>query len=68
MLPMGYRPGVENQIPDLSEEMLAVCRAEMHSAPENSLAKLFWATISQAGHISESFRKIATAHANALES
>ncbi len=67
MLPMGYRPGLENQIPDLSEEMLAVAHSEMRAAPERSLAALFWAKISEAGHISDSFRKIATAHATALE-
>ena len=68
MLPMAYRPGAENMIPGLSDDALAVARSEIAAAPERELAAKFWRLISTATHVSESFRKIASAHASALSS
>ena len=66
MLPMAYRPGAENMIPGLSDDALAVARSEIAATPERELAAKFWRLVSSAAHVSESFRKIATAHASAL--
>ena len=64
MLPMAYRPGLENTIPGLSEEMLA--RAESAAPPDRHLALSFWQSVAESRHISESFRSIASAHEKAL--
>jgi len=61
MLPMAYRPGAENMIPGLSDEALAMARSEIAATPERELATKFWRLVSDAAHISESFRKIAAA-------
>lgn len=66
MLPMAYRPGAENMLPGLSDEALAVARSELAATPERELAAKFWSLVSSASHVSESFRKIASAHAAAL--
>jgi serine/threonine protein kinase HipA of HipAB toxin-antitoxin module len=66
MLPMAYRPGAENMIPGLSDDALAVARSEIAATPERELATKFWRLVSNATHVSESFRKIATAHAGGL--
>jgi hypothetical protein len=63
---MAYRPGAENMIPGLSDDALAVARSEIAATPERELAAKFWRHVSNAAQISESFRKIATAHAAAL--
>ena len=68
MLPMAYRPGAENMIPGLSDEALAMARSEVAATQEHELATKFWKLVSNAAHVSESFRKIATAHAAALSS
>jgi serine/threonine protein kinase HipA of HipAB toxin-antitoxin module len=68
MLPMAYRPGAENMIPGLSDDALAVARSEIATTPERELAAKFWRLVSTAAQISESFRKIARAHAAALSS
>ena len=66
MLPMAYRPGAENMIPGLSDEALAMARSEIAATPERELATKFWRLVSTAAHVSEPFRKIASAHAAAL--
>ena len=66
MLPMAYRPGAENMLPGLSEESLAVARSEMVAAPERELAAKFWQIVSKADQVSETFRQIGNAHAEAL--
>jgi hypothetical protein len=63
---MAYRPGAENMIPGLSDDALAVARSEIAATPERELATKFWRLVSNATHVSESFRKIATAHAGGL--
>ena len=68
MLPMAYRPGAENMIPGLSDDAISVARTAIATAPERELAAKFWRLISTATHVSESFRKIASAHASALSS
>jgi len=68
MLPMAYRPGAENMIPGLSDEAIAMARSEIAATAERELAAKFWRLVSIAAHVSESFRKIATAHAAALTS
>jgi serine/threonine protein kinase HipA of HipAB toxin-antitoxin module len=64
MLPMAYRPGLENTIPALSEEMLA--RAESAAPPERHLALSFWQAVAESRHVSDSFRSIAQGHEKAL--
>jgi serine/threonine protein kinase HipA of HipAB toxin-antitoxin module len=66
MLPMAYRPGAENMLPGLSDEALTMARSELAATPERELAAKFWRLVSSALHVSESFRKIASAHAAAL--
>jgi hypothetical protein len=68
MLPMAYRPGAENMIPGLSDDALAVARSEIAATPERELATNFWRLVSSGAHVSESFRKIASAYAAALSS
>jgi hypothetical protein len=53
-------------IPGLSADALAVVRSEIAATPERELAANFWRLVSSAAHVSESFRKIAAAHAAAL--
>ena len=64
MLPMAYRPGLENTIPALSEEMLA--RAQSAASPERNLALSFWQAVAESRHVSDSFRSIAQGHEKAL--
>jgi len=48
------------------EEALAVARSEMVAAPERELAAKFWKIVSKADQVSETFRQIGNAHAEAL--
>jgi serine/threonine protein kinase HipA of HipAB toxin-antitoxin module len=64
MLPMAYRPGLENTIPGPSEEMLA--RAQSAASPERNLALSFWQAVTESRHVSDSFRSIAEAHEKSL--
>jgi ribosomal protein L16 Arg81 hydroxylase len=51
-----------------ADEAIAMARSEIAATAERELAAKFWRLVSNAAHVSESFRKIATAHAAALTS
>lgn len=67
MLPMGYRPGLEGQIPGLSAPALAALGVAAES-PERRWAAAFWDTIAHSEMVSPEFRTIARAHRDAVES
>jgi hypothetical protein len=47
-------------------KMLYLIQSTLAAIPERELAAKFWRLVSSAAHVSESFRKIATAHAARL--
>jgi len=67
MLPMAYRPGPENAIPDLSKELLELARTEFADCTERATAGHFWTRVADSEHISSAFRAMAATHAETLQ-
>ncbi len=65
MLPMGYRPGLEGQIPGVSAPALADA-ATAPKSPERRWATAFWDAIAQSQMVSPEFRTIAQTHRDAV--
>ena len=67
MLPMGYRPGQNETVPDFSEEMVASSSGVPPEAPERAWAGVFWERLARAPEVSPRFQAIAQDHHRLLK-